>query len=366
MASSMNIERKCDFCTSKSQYTCPRCNALYCSSKCYKHQSHAQCSERFYQDMVEQELHSGKVSEESHKKMMEILQHLKTGDTVMGDEGETLDSDDEEDEEDLAVRMADVDLNDSETVWKKLTEEERQEFRELVNKGGFEHLIPPWNPWWEQQVPRVQEIKPGGECMPGYDAGCPEIIEVSPFSEMMKSSPSPCIPFNILNVIAAYAWTVRLFNGDHQENSLDATEAILVLSTVLASNANFEEAAVAVDSPKMEAQNHPWLMESEEFACTVRNDVWKILQGPEATNHTFYVRAALSEIHMLLSTSRISLSKKKKSPGRRKGLFSSPFTDGNDHIELKITTLPTVKLALKKVEFLLSFIKEYSETLKSI
>lgn len=68
-------------------------------------------------------------------------------------------------------------------------------------------------------------------------------------------TPSPCLPYNILNVLAAYAWTVRLFNGDHQESSQDATEAILTLSPVLASNANYQEAAVAVESPKMEAQN---------------------------------------------------------------------------------------------------------------
>lgn len=70
-----------------------------------------------------------------------------------------------------------------------------------------------------------------------------------------KTSPSPCIPFNILNVLAAYTWTVRLFNGDHQDSSLDATEALFILSTVLAANANFQEAAIAVESPKMEAQN---------------------------------------------------------------------------------------------------------------
>ncbi|XP_042210516.1 zinc finger HIT domain-containing protein 2-like [Homarus americanus] len=367
MASISDSHRTCNFCHNKSQYTCPRCNVPYCSSKCYKHQSHVQCSEGFFEEMVKAELGSGTVSEESRQKMMEILQRVKAGESGLGeDEDEPLDSDDDEDEEDLNVRMADVDLNDSDTVWKKLTEEERQEFRELINKGALEDLIPPWSPWWEQEVPKVQEIKPGSQSPPGRTADCPEVIEVPLLSEVMKASPAPCIPFNILNVLSAYAWTVRLFNGDHQESSLDATEAILLLSKVLATNANFEAAATAVESPKMEAQNHPWLMESEDFASTVKSDVWKILQGPAASDQTFYVRAALSEIHMLLNTSRATLSKKKKSTGGRKGLFSSSFMDGNEHIELKISTLPTVKLALKKVEFLLSYIKEYSAALISI
>lgn len=40
--------------------------------------------------------------------MMEILQRVKAGETAMGDEDELLDSDDEEEEEDLAVRMAGI------------------------------------------------------------------------------------------------------------------------------------------------------------------------------------------------------------------------------------------------------------------
>ncbi|XP_069161593.1 zinc finger HIT domain-containing protein 2 isoform X3 [Procambarus clarkii] len=317
--------------------------------------------------MVKEELRSGTVPEESRKKMMEILQRVNAGESVMGEEeDESLDSDDDEN---LAVRMADVDLNDSDAIWKKLTEEERQEFRELIDKGGFEDLIPPWIPWWDQHVPKVQVIEPGSQSTQSslaYTVGCPIMVEVPMLSEVTKTSPSPCIPFNILNVLAAYAWTVRLFNGDHQESSLDATEAVLSLSTVLSANANFEEAAIAVESPKMEAQNHPWLMESEEFANTVRNDVLKILQGPVAADRTYYVRAAISEIHVLLHTSKANLSKKKKPAGGRKGLFTSSFMEGNNDIELKITTLPTVKLAIKKVEFLLSFVKEYSEALLSI
>ncbi|KAK8738112.1 hypothetical protein OTU49_004046 [Cherax quadricarinatus] len=104
MAASSNSGcRKCAFCPNNSQYSCPRCNVQYCSSKCYKHQNHAQCSESFYEDMIKEELRSGTLSEESRKKMMRILHRIKAGDSVMGDEeDEPLDSDDDED---LAARM---------------------------------------------------------------------------------------------------------------------------------------------------------------------------------------------------------------------------------------------------------------------
>ncbi|XP_042241737.1 zinc finger HIT domain-containing protein 2-like [Homarus americanus] len=109
MASISDSHRTCNFCHNKSQYTCPRCNVPYCSSKCYKHQSHVQCSEGFFEEMVKAELGSGTVSEESRQKMMEILQRVKAGESGLGeDEDEPLDSDDDEDEEDLNVRMAGI------------------------------------------------------------------------------------------------------------------------------------------------------------------------------------------------------------------------------------------------------------------
>lgn len=42
-------------CPKESQYTCPKCNAHYCSSACYKSQAHLRCSESFYKEQVEQQ-----------------------------------------------------------------------------------------------------------------------------------------------------------------------------------------------------------------------------------------------------------------------------------------------------------------------
>lgn len=221
-------------------------------------------------------------------------------------------------------------------------------------------------------MPRVQEVNSEEDSEDSY----PSLVEVPPLSQIMKAKPAPCIPVNILNVLTAYAWVVRLFNGDHHDNCMDAAEAILTLSTVLSANANFEEAAIAVETPKMLAQNHLWLMESEEFASNVKDDVGIILQGPNSTisssdtsnNRTLHISAALSDIHHLLSTCKISLSRKKRTGSGRKGpsLFTSAFAEANQHIELKITCLESVKTALRKVEFLLSFMKEYGAALLAV
>ncbi|XP_068201387.1 zinc finger HIT domain-containing protein 2 [Palaemon carinicauda] len=360
---------KCNFCANDGKYSCPRCNAQYCSSACYKNEGHAQCSESFYKEQVKAELEGNRLPKESRKKMEEILKRVESGGIPVSDDNEVLDSDDDEDEVDLTERMAGVDLNDTNHVWKLLSDAEREEFQDLVNSGNFENLIPTFEPWWEQEVPLVQEVKDSKNSTPEYHSNCPPVIEVPMLSELSKIPPSPCIPFNILNVLTSYAWMVRLFNGDHEESSLDATEALLTLSTVLSANANFEEAAIAVESPRMEAQHHSWLMESEEFGIAVKNDVKKILQGPCKSDQMFYLKAAFSDIHAILNTSKASLSKKKKSTDgarERKGLFASAFAEANQHIALKIATLQTVKLSIKKIEFFLSYCKEYSSVISSL
>ncbi|CAL4244063.1 unnamed protein product, partial [Meganyctiphanes norvegica] len=134
-------------CHGSAAYTCPRCNVAFCSALCYKSPIHSQCSEGFYKQMVEEELRNGGVSEESKKNMLEILRRAEAG-NLEDPEEEPLDSDDDEDQEDLSVRMADVNLDDCDVVWKNLSENERQEFRQLVNTGDFTHLLPQWVPWW--------------------------------------------------------------------------------------------------------------------------------------------------------------------------------------------------------------------------
>ena len=48
---------KCNFCEGMPRkFTCPRCNADYCSLKCYQSLQHQSCSEQFYKECVTQEL----------------------------------------------------------------------------------------------------------------------------------------------------------------------------------------------------------------------------------------------------------------------------------------------------------------------
>ena len=48
---------KCNFCPSASpSYSCPRCNAAYCSLACYRRPEHEGCYEEFYRECVRDEM----------------------------------------------------------------------------------------------------------------------------------------------------------------------------------------------------------------------------------------------------------------------------------------------------------------------
>lgn len=75
--SSLKSKAKCEVCgKNEAPYTCPRCNLLYCSSKCYQDLTkHFNCSEEFYKEQVITELKMCKIEDqdESKAKMVEIL-----------------------------------------------------------------------------------------------------------------------------------------------------------------------------------------------------------------------------------------------------------------------------------------------------
>ncbi|KAL5682713.1 hypothetical protein ACJX0J_009098, partial [Zea mays] len=67
-----------------AQYTCPRCNARYCSLSCYKGHS-VQCTESFMRENVMDELKQMQPEDESKKKMLDILKRLHLEEEMASD-----------------------------------------------------------------------------------------------------------------------------------------------------------------------------------------------------------------------------------------------------------------------------------------
>ena len=143
--SSPQAKSSCAFCAKETaKYTCPRCNVRYCSSACYKGEKHMQCSELFYKECVMEAMNEQKASDESKRKMLEMLTNLEEHDREAQNDLET---------EDLEERLGEIDINsaDPEAVWSALTDRERRDFESVVESGEISSVIDIWVPWWNSR-----------------------------------------------------------------------------------------------------------------------------------------------------------------------------------------------------------------------
>lgn len=137
----------CQRCHEKeSRYTCPKCLVVYCSADCYKTEAHIQCSETFYKHCVYEELASKDLKNKMHMNKHKIEDVLKQ--LSQAEDTELLDSDDSASEVELEDRLRNVDLDSPSDVWASLTNEEKNEFQQLVDSGKILECLPAWEPWW--------------------------------------------------------------------------------------------------------------------------------------------------------------------------------------------------------------------------
>ncbi|XP_049813169.1 zinc finger HIT domain-containing protein 2 [Schistocerca nitens] len=332
----------CNRCAGK--YMCPRCNISFCSVQCYQSDIHSVCSETFYKESVLCELKLENDDPEGQRKVLEILSRMRT------EEQDELDSDDERD---LSERLEGVDLDDADSVWKCLTECERQEFEALVREGDITDVLPLWEPWWTYRKEKalVQELDEAccTEEEP-YIKTCPPLKTGIPhFSHLSKHPPAPDVKWNIINVLAAYCYVARYFNGDHKEQPLQAACLLERLSGVLRANFSYKSTEIAVDAVVQDILS--CFGHTEE---TIYDDVMKVLRGPEESRPYFYVQAGLSDIHQLFTLAyKIKKSGSKRKTGEFSKCFKESLYDGHD------ITKEQLFLLKKKVEYFLAWVNEY-------
>lgn len=307
---------------------------------CYKHESHSECSEEFYKQNIQDELtlRSQEDGNASRNKIYEILNRINNEDFLYDDEDdiEEIDSDDDADE-DIASRLQGIDINDSEDIWKHLTEEERQEFQKLVNNGEIFNLIPDYKPWWEQNKVLVQEV--GEETKKKL----PDIYNKIPDFEKLTSKPvSPCLHFNICNILGSYTILTRFYNGEHHTNPLETVKYFLTFSKTLKSNENFDNYETCLESilKEIEDFNLDLGVEYED----INKDLQIILISPGGE----YILRALSDVYKLFSKAKkvlIEGGEKKEKSEFCKRFGPEPKCD---------VTKSSINLILKKMEFLMA------------
>lgn len=324
-----NTCRICDNALAK--YSCPRCNIIYCSLTCYQAVGHQDCSEDFYKENVMAELKLDPNSPDSKAKMLEILQRthennklpssftyegsdqpdsdndLDLDDIMLNgafsqfvdveDLEEDLDSDDDVDYVDIAQRLAGVNLDDPETVWGKFTDDERQDFVAFLKSEDVSKLIPSWQPWWlYRDDSKVTELN----SMEDFKSKCPKVGDVKDFASVTAKVPANCVKYNLINVLCAYAFTVRYFNGEYLDFCNEAVATLATVSAALKKGQNFEEYDTAVKSVEQECIITEWICTDSENFALMRDDLEKILNGPNSQEKNFYVLCALTDFKNLL------------------------------------------------------------------
>lgn len=341
---------KCQICcNSTAKYVCPRCNCFYCSLICYKSELHLKCSEAFYKDCVIAEMQLENNGPDSQKKMIEILSRFNVQQAKEEEESESLDSDDEAD---LHERLKDINLDNPDSLWKCLTESEKQEFEELVHNGNITSVVPVWEPWWNFRKKKVliEELNSVSQSdSEKFISKCPKIkIDVPQLSQLLRQTPSPHVKWNIANVLSAYCYITQYFNGEHLLNSVEASEIMGNISGNLKSQQNYSSEEDSILSVSKNILTFPGSeVEVSDLTKNLMENVRQIFGGPDEKDPKFYIQSALSDIHNLFSSALKVQNDRKGKDGQFNQKFGGISTIGISKRNLK--------LYLKKIEYYIAW-----------
>lgn len=276
------------------------------------------------------------------------------------------DSDDDTgDEGDLADRLAEVDLNNADAIWERLTDEEKQEFKSIVYNGEIEKIVQPTEPWWKLQleVKPVHDIEADEAKVKEILKSCPTVkSDIKDFKKISTKSPAPLIVYNIANVVGAFTYIFRYYNGDHMSYALEATDNLITICDNLKANANFDSVVSAADSVMMNCHNVN-LFSDLNTKELMLEDLKDIFDGPGDDTHKLsFLLATFSEILNLFKSAkqkhRQETPKDSAAPGGTNKKFSSEFLSGAGKSEFKQLENQTHLVGcIKKLEFYLSFVK---------
>lgn len=70
-----------------------------------------------------------------------------------------------------------------------------------------------------------------------------------------QKKPADCVKYNLINVLAAYAFTMKYFNGECHDFVQESISCIMSLSLAMKNGQNFEDFETAVKSVEQESIN---------------------------------------------------------------------------------------------------------------
>lgn len=375
------------------KYSCPRCNLAYCSVACYKSPNHLKCSEEFYKQNVLQEMalqskeKSASTSQNDDvKHMYEILKRIENDESIDLDDdfdesdGE-LDSDDENYEDcdadgegsDLAKRLEGIDLNDADAIWSNLNEQERQDFKNIIQSEDVSAILPKFKAWWEKKstvklVTDITDDEMNGKPVNEVSVEHPPIIEsIVDFNRISTKLPASCVVNNLFNVLGAYTSMVRFFYGDYETSKIEAVTYLMSICGNLRTNANFDDLPMAVEAIRQDGLNDGYLIDEEDVR-QIKRDIDSIIEGPFENKPTnTYILAALSDLHGLMVATKNELKLNKSKPAEKpdateeKATKSQEFSKRFNEQKADSSSLEKAKIVatIKKIEYYLAYANKF-------
>ncbi|XP_051001901.1 zinc finger HIT domain-containing protein 2 [Acomys russatus] len=304
----------CAFCPAgeslPARYTCPRCNAPYCSLRCYR--AHGACAEDFFllRDQVLRELRGRSASP---SRLAGALRRLR----------EQREAEDEPEEAGLRPGAGPGGLSG---LWERLAPPEKAAFERLLSRGEAGRLLPPWRPWWwgRGTGPRyLEELDgaPGGDLLAPESAPVRTTVEplaendgaaappsvpvrIPALASLSRSPASPLVRFQLPNVLFAYAHTLALYHGGDDDALLsDFCATLLDVSGALGAQQVFDstEQALQAAAHVLEAGEHPPGPLGTRGAM---QEVARILLGEGPINQKGYTLTALGHLARTLGRAR--------------------------------------------------------------
>ena len=271
-----------------------------------------------------------------------------------------MDSDDSIDDSDLAKRLDEVDLNNADAVWERLTTVEREEFKSMIYNNEIEKIIQSVEPWWRQKCDNhlIVDVEENKKIIEMLKLNCPKIpSNIKEFSKISSKTPAPCIIYNIANVVGTYTFIFRYYNGDHFEYAPEAVDNFISICNNIKSNANYENINTVVDTIIHNCQNQS-LFTDKTSKNLMLDDLKCIFEGL-CEDQGFFLSSALSDIINLFESANMKNKQEKKKFATNSSSFSCEFPD--NHVNVKsykeLQNITHFNNCIKKLEFYQSFLK---------
>ena len=226
-----------------SRYTCPRCSIPYCSLACYNsHESNGSgdCKEGFFRDRTSQ--HVDREAKERLDETKQIIQRIYNEQTEMGDDANAAGFTQQE----LLQIMRCLEDGDESKIENLLKSAKiRHALSDSMNRGELlDYILGTWTPWWRPETSTRYEVldDENNELLP--DSSLDEkMLKIPPLTSL-HPNPSilPDLQYNLLDILYAISWTLRLYHGSTNaiETGVDAGESLLEASSVLSNDARWE------------------------------------------------------------------------------------------------------------------------------